>query len=57
MEATTMPKRIILEWDGSQNVVTPSLLPNGDILITYEDGHTHTVTRAYLDSITIRTYA
>lgn len=51
-----MNKRIIQEWDGTTSVVQPYLLEDGDILIEYEDGHTHIVARAYLDSITIRTY-
>ena len=56
MSDTLLPKRIIQEWDGSTSVVQPSETTDGDILMTYEDGHTHKVTREYLDSITIRTY-
>ena len=52
-----MNKRIIQEWDGTTSVVQPYMLDSGDILIEYEDGHTHVVTKEYLDSITIRTYA
>jgi len=52
-----MNKRIIQEWDGTTSVVQPYMLDSGDILIEYADGHTQVVTKKYLDSITIRTYA
>lgn len=64
-----MNRRIIQEWDGSTNVIRPSRAPSAIVCqpgittivemvtITYEDGLRHVVPKAYLDSITIRTFA
>ena len=46
--------RTIKEWDGTISTVTVRSQMGGDYVITYPNSINHTVTKAYLDSITVK---